>query len=248
MKITIKVLFVKLIGMMVLLLSVGEIFGQQGTIKIIDSKSKEAIPFATVCFQGLKTVTLKQAVSDMDGKVPNDIKETSKIAITYVGYETLLDTIEPGVSTTLLLIPAVMNMSEFVVTGQFKPEKADKSIYKINVINSRQIERKAATNLTDLLSTESHVRISQGGVMGANLSFMGLTGENVKILVDGVPVIGRLDGNIDINQLNLYNVDHVEIIEGPMSVVYGSNAIGGVVNIITKENKNSSFSGKFMTH
>ena len=242
MKITIKVLFVKLIGMMVLLLSVGEIFGQQGTIKIIDSKSKEAIPFATVCFQGLKTVTLKQAVSDMDGKVPNDIKETSKIAITYVGYETLLDTIEPGVSTTLLLIPAVMNMSEFVVTGQFKPEKADKSIYKINVINSRQIERKAATNLTDLLSTESHVRISQGGVMGANLSFMGLTGENVKILVDGVPVIGRLDGNIDINQLNLYNVDHVEIIEGPMSVVYGSNAIGGVVNIITKENKNSSFS------
>ena len=242
MKITIKVLFVKLIGMMVLLLSVGEIFGQQGTIKIIDSKSKEAIPFATVCFQGLKTVTLKQAVTDMDGKVPNDIKETSKIAITYVGYETLLDTIEPGVSTTLLLIPAVMNMSEFVVTGQFKPEKADKSIYKINVINSRQIERKAATNLTDLLSTESHVRISQGGVMGANLSFMGLTGENVKILVDGVPVIGRLDGNIDINQLNLYNVDHVEIIEGPMSVVYGSNAIGGVVNIITKENKNSSFS------
>ena len=242
MRITIKVLFVKLIGMMVLLLSVGEIFGQQGTIKIIDSKSKEVIPFATVCFQGLKTVTLKQAVTDIDGKVPNGIKETSKIAITYVGYETLLDTIEPGVSTTLLLIPAVMNMSEFVVTGQFKPEKADKSIYKINVINSRQIERKAATNLTDLLSTESNVRISQGGVMGANLSFMGLSGENVKILVDGVPVIGRLDGNIDINQLNLYNVDHVEIIEGPMSVVYGSNAIGGVVNIITKENKNLALS------
>ncbi len=237
-----KVLFIKLIGVMMLLLTVGEIFGQQGIIKIIDAKSKEVIPFATVCFQGLKTVSLKQAVTDLDGKVPNDLKETSKIAVTYVGYETLLDTVEPGVSTTLALVPAVLNMSEFVVTGQFKPEKADKSIYKINVINSRQIERKAATNLTDLLSTESHVRISQSGIMGANLSFMGLSGENVKILVDGVPVIGRLDGNIDINQLNLYNVDHVEIIEGPMSVVYGSNAIGGVVNIITKENKNSSFS------
>ena len=235
-----KVLFIRLIGLIVLMLTVGEIFGQQGTIKIIDAKSKEVIPFATVCFQGLKTTSLKQAVTDMEGKVPNELKETSKIAITYVGYETLFDTIEPGVSTTLSLVPAVLNMSEFVVTGQFKPEKADKSIYKVNVINSRQIERKAATNLTDLLSTESHVRISQGGIMGANLSFMGLSGENVKILVDGVPVIGRLDGNIDINQLNLYNVDHVEIIEGPMSVVYGSNASGGVVNIITRENKNAS--------
>jgi outer membrane receptor for ferrienterochelin and colicins len=131
-------------------------------------------------------------------------------------------------------------MSEFVVTGQFKPEKADKSIYKVNVINSRQIERKAATNLTDLLSTESNMRVSQGGVLGTSLSLQGLSGENVKFLIDGVPIIGRLNGNIDMNQLNLYNVDHIEIIEGPMSVIYGSNAIAGVVNIITKENKNSS--------
>jgi outer membrane receptor for ferrienterochelin and colicins len=48
-----------------------------------------------------------------------------------------------------------------------------------------------------------------------------------------------MNGNIDISQLNLYNVDHIEVIEGPMSVVYGSNALAGVVNIITKENKNT---------
>jgi outer membrane receptor for ferrienterochelin and colicins len=48
-----------------------------------------------------------------------------------------------------------------------------------------------------------------------------------------------MNGNIDISQLNLYNVDHIEIIEGPMSVVYGSNALAGVINIITKENLNT---------
>lgn len=234
-----KDVFVRIIGLMMLLLSANLIFGQQAFIRIIDAKTKEPVQFASVCFQGLKTVALQQAVSDRDGKVTNNCKERSKLAVTYVGYETLTDTVEPGATVTLMLVPAVLNMSEFVVTAQFKPEKADKSIYKINVINSRQIERKAATNLSDLLKTESNVRISQSGVMGANLSFMGLSGENVKILLDGVPVIGRLDGNIDINQLNLYNVDHVEIIEGPMSVIYGSNAIGGVVNIITKENKSS---------
>jgi outer membrane receptor for ferrienterochelin and colicins len=235
-----KCLLIRLIGLMVLMLAGSEIFGQQAAIIVLDAKSKESVPYATVCFQGINSVILKQCVTDKFGKVPNDIKERSKIAISFIGYETLIDTVDPGITSTLYLVPAVLNMSEFVVTAQMKPEKVDKSIYKINVINSRQIERKAATNLTDLLSSESNMRISQGGVLGTSLSLQGLSGENVKFLVDGVPVVGRINGNIDLNQLNLYNVDHVEIIEGPMSVIYGSNAIAGVVNIITKENRNSS--------
>ena len=236
-----KSLFIRLTGLMVLMLTAGEIFGQQATITVIDAKTKEPVPYATVCFESSKPPVQKCAVTDMAGKTPNGVKETSKVTVTFVGYKTLVDTIKHGESKTLLLDPAVFNMDEVVITAQYAPEKADKSIYKINVINSRQIELKAATNLTDLLSSESNMRVAQGGVLGTSLSLQGLSGENVKFLVDGVPVVGRLNGNIDLNQLNLYNVDHVEIIEGPMSVIYGSNAIAGVVNIITKENKNSSF-------
>jgi outer membrane receptor for ferrienterochelin and colicins len=225
---------------MVVLLATSEIFGQQATIIVIDEKTKEPVPYATVCFEGLKSKVLKYSVTDMMGKTPNTVKETSRITLTFVGYETLMDTVKQGETKTLLLIPAVLNMSEVVITAQAKAEKADRSIYKINVINSRQIEQKAATNLSDLLSSESNMRLAQGGVLGTSLSMQGLSGENVKFLIDGVPVVGRLNGNIDLNQLNLYNVDHVEIIEGPMSVIYGSNAIAGVVNIITKENRNSS--------
>ncbi|MCK4748787.1 MAG: TonB-dependent receptor, partial [Bacteroidales bacterium] len=76
---------------------------------------------------------------------------------------------------------------------------------------------------------------------GSSLNLQGISGENVKILVDGVPVIGRLDGNIDLSQINLENVDHIEIVEGPMSVIYGSNALAGVVNIITRDNKYARF-------
>jgi len=235
-----KSTILRLSGIMMLLLLGSEVFCQQASIFILDAKTKQPVQYASVCFQGIKTVSLKQSITDKLGKVTNDINEKSKIAVSFIGYETLIDTIEPGKTTTLLLVPAVFNMDEVVITAQFQPEKADKSIYKINVINSRQIERKAATNLTDLLSSESNMRISQGGVLGTSLSLQGLSGENVKFLVDGVPVVGRLNGNIDMNQLNLYNVDHVEIIEGPMSVIYGSNAIAGVVNIITKENKSAS--------
>ncbi len=235
-----KSLFIRLSGLMVLLLIGGQILGQQAAIIILDAKTKEPVPYATVSFEGLKSSAKKYAVTDIKGKVLNEVKETSLLTVSFVGYSTLTDTIKKGESKTLMFDPAVLNMDEVVITAQYLPEKADKSIYKINVINSRQIELKSATNLTDLLSSESNMRVSQGGVLGTSLSLQGLSGENVKFLVDGVPVVGRLNGNIDLNQLNLYNVDHIEIIEGPMSVIYGSNAIAGVVNIITKENRNTS--------
>ncbi len=61
-------------------------------------------------------------------------------------------------------------------------------------------------------------------------------GENVKYLIDGVPIVGRVDGNVDLSQINMDNVDHIEIVQGPMSVVYGTSALAGVINIITKQN------------
>ncbi|HMQ60153.1 MAG TPA: TonB-dependent receptor [Flavilitoribacter sp.] len=60
-------------------------------------------------------------------------------------------------------------------------------------------------------------------------------------MIDGVPVIGRLDGNIDLSQINLDNADRIEIIEGAMSAQYGSNASGGVVNIITQKSQTGQF-------
>ncbi len=53
-----------------------------------------------------------------------------------------------------------------------------------------------------MLTNELNVRLSQDNVLGSSLSIQGISGQNIKILVDGVPVIGRLDGNIDLNQIN----------------------------------------------
>jgi outer membrane receptor for ferrienterochelin and colicins len=235
-------LLVRLLGLMAFLLTGLITLAQQAAILVIDAKTNESIPYAHICLEGIKSKKQVHYLTDLKGKAPNELKERSKLAVSYIGYETITDTLDPGTNLTLKLNPAVFSTSEMVVTAQFKPERVDRSIYKVNLINSRLIEQKAASNLTDLLAGESNMRISQGGVLGTSLSVQGLTGENVKFLVDGIPVIGRMNGNIDLNQMNLYNVDHVEVIEGPMSVVYGSNAIAGVINVITKENKLASFS------
>ena len=219
------------------LLAVPFVRGQQVFVKVTDLKSKEPVAFANVCIEAFKKGEQKHYITDLKGNVPNEVKEPSRIAISLIGYETLYDTIFPGKNTTILLKPTVLNIDEVVITAQFAPEKADKSIYRVNVINSRQIDQKGATNLSDILKTQLNMRVEQNGVLGSSLSLHGLSGENVKFLMDGVPMIGRMNGNIDLGQVNLANVDHIELVEGPMSVIYGSNALAGVVNIISKENK-----------
>lgn len=222
-----------------LLLAVPYVHGQPGVIFVVDGKNDRPVPYAHVCFFPLDGGEQKNSLTGEDGKAPNMAVTRSEVAVSYVGYVTHTDTVLPGQSITLSLDPKVQDINEVVVTAQYAPQRVDQSIYKVKVINSKQIERKAANNLTDLLSSDLSVRISQDGALGASMSLQGLSGEHIKFLVDGVPVIGRMNGNIDISQLNLYNVDHIEIIEGPMSVIYGSNALAGVVNIITKENNNT---------
>ncbi len=221
---------------------------QKHVVRILDDKTGDGIPYAHVCLEEIGGERKEYFLTDEDGLVSCDATYPALLAVSYVGYETLFDTISGKDCPDFRLKPAVFNINEVVITAQYTPEKADKSIYKVKLITSKQIEQKSANNLNDLLGTELNFRVAQDGALGSSISIQGLSGEHVKFLVDGVPVIGRMNGNIDISQLNLYNVDHVEVIEGPMSVVYGSNALAGVINIITKESMNGSLRGSASTY
>lgn len=218
--------------------------GQNQTLQVLDKQTGEPVPYSFVCLESLDKKVKSNKMTDITGKVEAIIDLRSQIAISSVGYTTLIDTINPGAKLIFYLVQSPKGLSEVVVTAQFTPQRVDKSIYKVNVISALQIEEKAAQNLQELLSTQLNIRSTQDNILGSGLSIQGLSGENVKILIDGVPVIGRQNGIIDMSQINLSNVDHVEIVEGPMSVIYGSNALAGAVNVITKENSKSRILGR----
>lgn len=137
-----------------------------------------------------------------------------------------------------------LSLGEVVVTGQYKPQSVKNSVYQVGVISSKQIQRQAPVRLQDVLNTQLNIRFSQDlATGGSNISMLGLSGQNVKILVDGVPMIGRqgTSNEININQLEVNAIERVEIIEGPMSVIYGADALAGVINIITKKPKGEKF-------
>ncbi len=128
-----------------------------------------------------------------------------------------------------------ITLKETVVTAQYGARTEDKSVYKIKVINQEKIRNMGAQNLRDVLTNEMNVRLTQDNILGSSMSIQGISGQNVKILVDGIPVLGRLNGSIDISQINLNNAERIEIVEGPLSVSYGTDALAGTINVITKK-------------
>lgn len=156
-----------------------------------------------------------------------------------------------AVITTLLLaciIPLVgqqvgdttlmtKDIDQVVITAQFTPTETRETVNSVRVINRKMIEQKAVINLQELLQTEANIRISQDAILGSVISVNALKGENLKILIDGVPIIGRLNGNIDAGQVPLSSIQKIEIIEGAQSLLYGSEASGGIINIITKKSQ-----------
>ena len=133
---------------------------------------------------------------------------------------------------------ATLNLEEVVITGQYEPQSVEKSVYKIRTIPMERIQARGAVRLQDVLNTELNIRFSQDLATGtSNITMQGLSGQNVKVLIDGLPMVGRqsTDNSFNINQINVNSIERIEIIEGPMSVIYGADALAGVINIITKK-------------
>jgi len=135
------------------------------------------------------------------------------------------------------------NLEEVVVTGLGRPTAVDKAVSKYKIITAADIRNQGAVTLNDALRNQIGINIGNDPMLGANISMRGLSGNNVKILVDGLPINGREAGNIDLSQLNLSNVERIEIVQGPMSIMYGSDALGGVINLITKKNNYKKAAG-----
>jgi outer membrane receptor for ferrienterochelin and colicins len=158
--------------------------------------------------------------------------------VSFIGYETCEKeiTLVPGANPVdFVLKEAVIDMNEVVVTGT-KSERTLKDAPVITqVIQAEDMLKKGMVTLTDVLENEvPGLDISRFGTK-TSLNMQGLGASYVLFLVDGERIAGETDGDIDYSRLNLNDIERIEIIKGASSSLYGSNAIGGVVNIITRK-------------
>lgn len=142
---------------------------------------------------------------------------------------------------TVRLTQHSKQLPEVVVTGQYEAQSLKNSVYKVRTISREIIEMRNATDVMGVLNTELGVRFSTDYTLGeTDINIMGMSGQNVKILLDGVPLVDRGGSRQSLSQIDINTIERIELVEGPMSVMYGTDALAGVINIITKKNKNRS--------
>ncbi len=139
--------------------------------------------------------------------------------------------------SSLLLI----EMDDIIVTGQYQASSYKKAINQIEVIKNEEIQQSGANRLNEVLQTFKGFQISNDPIFGSTLNVRGAGSEDIAILIDGVPVIGRLNGALDLNQISVHNIERIEIAKGALSAQYGNHASAGVINIITKKNSEAPF-------
>lgn len=126
-----------------------------------------------------------------------------------------------------------------VVSASKIDQLIDTSSEKVNVISEEELEKKGAKTLAEALRSVPGVIVSNSALKNKSSSVMiqEFDGQYVKVLVDGVAVSAENAGAVYLERIPIENIDHIEIVQGAASALYGSDAMGGVINIITKRRK-----------
>ncbi len=213
---------------------------QQGnssiTGTIVDLASKKALGKANVVVVGTSYGT----VSDEQGQFTIDGLPAGRytIKVSLLGYEPIVQVVDlaAGQSSTLRfqLKESYFKMDQVVVTATRSEKLLENVPIVTEVVSNADIEDRGAENLAQALQDRPGVTIMEESSGGKTLRMNGIDGKYVLVLVDGVPLAGKFNNRTELNLLDADKVEHIEIVKGPSSALYGSEAMGGVVNIITK--------------
>ena len=140
-------------------------------------------------------------------------------------------------ATPTIAAPISIYADDVVVTASRIPQARDTVIGDISVINQQSIQTSGQSTLTELLQSQPGVEIESNGGIGS-LSNIRLRGNNIQsvvVLIDGMRVSAAANGLTNFSQIDLAQIERIEILRGPASSLYGSDAIGGVIQIFTKQ-------------
>jgi len=131
----------------------------------------------------------------------------------------------------------VQDVENIIVTESRIPTIVSESLSAISIIEREDIERYQATDLYDLMSRLPGVSMLRNGARGSatSLSIRGNQGDHSLFLVDGVRIGSATLGSATLGLINTNSIERIEVVRGPKSNLYGADAIGGVVNIITRD-------------
>jgi len=135
-------------------------------------------------------------------------------------------------TTATVTMGAPVEMDELVVTATKTYTTPEDLSVPVSVLTGEIIDRQGVTRLSDLLAIQPGLTLNYDH--GAGLQIQGLGADYTLILIDGQRIVGRTAGTLNLDRVSVRGIERVEVVRGPSSSLYGSEALAGVVNIITK--------------
>ncbi|MFD1602193.1 TonB-dependent receptor domain-containing protein [Flavobacterium artemisiae] len=168
------------------------------------------------------------------------------IKITIMGYKNFIQKVHvTGQSQSLRIqMEAGIDLEEVSINNNPKTKKnpenlvnAQYSAMPVTIIDRKTIELMGSRRLDEVLKEQTGIAIVNnisGGARSVGVQMQGFGSEYIMVLIDGQPMVGRNNGNFDLSRISVSNIERIEIIKGASSSLYGSEALGGTINIITR--------------
>lgn len=203
--------------------------------KVIDCDTQEGLSEATITLTGYNKMLFVE--SDGSFVLSGLNKGETILQVSALGYEGRQVPVKIGQKETTInfsLCKKLIELDEVVVSAT-RTERLLKNVpVAIQVVSAKTIEKAQISNFRDLLEYElPGINFTNNGGQ-SNINMLGFGGKYVLFLVDGERLAGETFDNIDYNRIDMDNVERIEIMKGASSSLYGSNAVGGVINIITR--------------
>ncbi len=219
----------------------------------ITASTGEPLPGATVTVGELPDAG---AVADTEGRYELTLPDGQSYTLraSFVGYDEASARTDAAHNGQLdfRLTERPTQVDQVVVTATRTPKLLKDVPIVTRVISEREIRQADATHIGDLLQSElPGIEFSYSMNQQVSLNMSGFGGNSVLFLVDGERLAGETLDNVDYSRLNMDNVGRIEIVKGAVSSLYGSNAIGGVVNIISRESQEPwsvNLNGRYGAH
>ncbi len=202
--------------------------------KVIDQQTGQALPYANIIALGTLRGTSTSAEGSFTLRLPLGKFKVEARLLGYVSQQYEIEVNADSVCRLdFALAPTLLEFPQVVVTGTRTEKAAEESPVATRVVTDLEIQRKGATDLRDVLAEQPGLNIVQD-FSGRGVQIQGLDPDYALILIDGSPVIGRVAGTLDLTRFAVGNLKSVEIVKGPNSSLYGSEALAGVINLITR--------------
>lgn len=220
-------------------LSFGNVFGQKSTLegKVLDENA-EPIPFATILLKGSNQGS--QANENGIFTIANLNTSTIRLSVSSVGFQKKeLDinlTEEENTSITVILTPLASSLDEVVVTGTMKEVSRLETPVPVEIYTPQFFKRNPTPNVFEALQNVNGVRpqLNCNVCNTGDIHINGLEGPYTMVLLDGMPLVSGLSTVYGLSGIPNSLIERVEVVKGPASSLYGSEAVGGLINIITK--------------